>query len=72
VYSKLTALNFRRADFGLLRDLLGRVPWDKGLEGRGVKESWLIFKDHLLQVQEQCIPTKKEVRQKCQEASMDE
>ncbi|KAK4832375.1 hypothetical protein QYF61_022230 [Mycteria americana] len=59
VHSKLTALGFRRADFGLFRDLLGRVPWDKALEGRGAQESWLIFKHHLLQAQEQCIPTKR-------------
>ena len=39
LYSKLTTLDFRRADFGLFRDLLGRVPWDKALEGRGAQES---------------------------------
>ncbi|GAB0178700.1 mitochondrial enolase superfamily member 1 [Grus japonensis] len=58
-HSKLTALDFRRADFGLFRDLLGRIPWDKALEGRGAQDSWLIFKGHLLQAQEQCIPTKR-------------
>ncbi|KFV20689.1 hypothetical protein N340_13269, partial [Tauraco erythrolophus] len=52
-------LDFRRADFGLFRDLLARVQWDEALEGRGAQESWLIFKDHLLQAQEQCIPTKR-------------
>ncbi|KFO04167.1 hypothetical protein N312_10892, partial [Balearica regulorum gibbericeps] len=52
-------LDFRRADFGLFRDLLGRIPWDKALEGRGAQDSWLIFKGHLLQAQEQCIPTKR-------------
>ncbi|KFP96141.1 hypothetical protein N329_05204, partial [Haliaeetus albicilla] len=52
-------LDFRRADFGLFRDLLGRILWDKRLEGRGAQESWLIFKDHLLQAQERCIPTKR-------------
>jgi len=51
-HTKSTTLDLRRADFGLLRDLLGRIPWDKALEGRGAQESWLIFKDHLLQVQE--------------------
>ncbi|GAB0187941.1 hypothetical protein GRJ2_001259400 [Grus japonensis] len=51
-HSKLTALDFRRADFGLFRDLLGRVPWDEGLEGRGAQENWLVFKDHLLHAQE--------------------
>ncbi|GAB0188996.1 cAMP-dependent protein kinase inhibitor alpha [Grus japonensis] len=38
VHNKLTTLDFRRADFGLFRDLLGRVPWDKALEGRGAQE----------------------------------
>ncbi|GAB0204729.1 hypothetical protein GRJ2_002938500 [Grus japonensis] len=59
VRSKLTTLDFKRADFGLFRDLLGRVAWDKALEGRGAQESWLVFKDHLLLPQEQCIPTKR-------------
>ncbi|GAB0208907.1 hypothetical protein GRJ2_003356400 [Grus japonensis] len=71
-HSNLTTLDFRRAGFGLSRDLLGRVPWDKALEGRGAQDSWLVFKDHLLQGQERCIPTKKKVRQNCQEACMDE
>ncbi|GAB0203411.1 hypothetical protein GRJ2_002806700 [Grus japonensis] len=57
--SKLTTLDFRRADFGLFGDLLGRIPWDKVLEGRGAQDSWLIFKGHLLQAQERCIPTKR-------------
>ncbi|GAB0183298.1 hypothetical protein GRJ2_000795100 [Grus japonensis] len=72
VHSKLTALDIRRADLGLFRDLLGRVPWDKALEGRGAQDSWVVFKDHLLQAQEQCIPTEEKVRQKHQEACMDE
>ncbi|GAB0204681.1 hypothetical protein GRJ2_002933700 [Grus japonensis] len=50
--SKLTTPDFRRADLGLFRDLLGRIPWDKALEGRGAQDSWLIFKGHLLQAQE--------------------
>jgi len=57
--SKLSTLDFRRTDFGLIRDLLGRIPWDKTLEGRGAQESWLIFKVHLLQPPEQCIRTKR-------------
>jgi len=39
VRSKLASLDFRRADFGLLRDLLGRIQWDKALEGREAQES---------------------------------
>lgn len=41
-----------RADLGLFRILLGRVPWNKALEGRRAQETWLIFKDHVFQVQE--------------------
>ncbi|KFV08192.1 hypothetical protein N340_06134, partial [Tauraco erythrolophus] len=52
-------LDFRKADFGLFRDLLGRVQWDEALQGRGAQERRLIFKDHLLQAQERCIPTKR-------------
>ncbi|GAB0181755.1 hypothetical protein GRJ2_000640800 [Grus japonensis] len=52
-HSKLTALDIRRADFSLFRDLLGRLPWDKALEGREAQESWLVFKDHFLQPQQQ-------------------
>jgi len=59
VRSKLATLDFWRADFGLLRDLLGRIPWDKALEGRGAQVSWSVFKDHRLQAQERCIPTKR-------------
>lgn len=40
--------DFRRADFVLFRDLLGRIPWDKPLEVREVQESSLIRKDHFL------------------------
>ena len=58
-HSKLTTLDFRRAGFDLFRDLLGRLPLDIALEGRGAQESWIIFKDHLLQPQEQCILTKR-------------
>ncbi|GAB0176073.1 mitochondrial enolase superfamily member 1 [Grus japonensis] len=58
-HSKLTTLDFRRADFCLFRDLLGGVPWDKALERRGAQDSWLVFKGHLLQAQERCIPTKR-------------
>lgn len=49
VKSKLITLVFRRAEFDLFRNLLRRVPWDKVLGRRWVKESWLIFKDRLLQ-----------------------
>lgn len=46
---KLSVLDFRRTDFGLFRDLFGRVPWDKAREDQ---QSWLTFKNHLIQAQE--------------------
>ncbi|PKU41564.1 glycerol kinase [Limosa lapponica baueri] len=58
-HTKIATLDFRREDFSLFRDLLGRVPWDKALKGRGAQESWLIFKDQLLQAQTRRIPTKR-------------
>ncbi|GAB0178004.1 hypothetical protein GRJ2_000265700 [Grus japonensis] len=58
-HSKLTTLDFRKADFSLFRDLLGRIPWDKVLEGGRTQDSGLVFKGHLLQAQEGCIPTQK-------------
>lgn len=40
VHIKLVTLDFRRADFGLLRNLPGRVPWDKALvRGKGLKKA---------------------------------
>jgi len=57
-HRKFTILNFRTANFGLFGDL-ARYLGNKALEGRGAQESWLIFKDHNLQAQERCIPTKR-------------
>lgn len=54
--SKITTLDFLRDNFSLFRDLLGRIPWETALQGRGVQELGLIFKDCFLQAQEQCIP----------------
>ncbi|GAB0209615.1 hypothetical protein GRJ2_003427200 [Grus japonensis] len=54
--SRITTLDFRRANFGLFKDLLGRIPWVRALEGKGAQESWSIFKHHFLRAQDQCIP----------------
>lgn len=50
VKMKLISLDFRIADLGPFKDLLGRVPLDKDLEERWIQESWLEFKDLLLHV----------------------
>lgn len=51
-HSKLISLDLLRADFDLFRGLLGRMPCNKALKGRGAQESWLILKDHLCKTQE--------------------
>lgn len=53
--SKITTLDLLRNNFSLFRDLLGRIPWEKAPQGRGVQELGLIFKDRFLQAQEQWI-----------------
>jgi len=55
-------LDFRRADLELFGELLGGVTWEKALEGRWSKESWLVFKDHFLQAQRHCILRKRKAR----------
>ncbi|GAB0208304.1 mitochondrial enolase superfamily member 1 [Grus japonensis] len=39
--SRITTLDFRRANSGLFKDLLGRIPWVKVLEGHGEQERCL-------------------------------
>lgn len=70
--SRITTLDFRRADFGLFRDQLGRIPWEIALEGEDARERRLIFKDKLLRAQEPSICNVQEVEQVWQKASMDE
>lgn len=50
--SRITILEFRRAYFGLFRDLLEMIPWDIVLERREIQETWIIFKNDLLQAQQ--------------------
>lgn len=52
-----TTLGFRRSDFGLFMDQLGRTLWYTVLERGGIQESSLIFKDHFLPAQEMSILT---------------
>ncbi|GAB0189143.1 hypothetical protein GRJ2_001380200 [Grus japonensis] len=54
--SKTTTMDFQRADFGLLRTLVERVPWETVLKGKGVQEGWAFFKKEVLKAQEQAIP----------------
>lgn len=42
-------------DFGLFKELVGRISGESALEGRETHESCLVFKDSLLKAQEQSI-----------------
>jgi len=57
--SRITTLDFRKAIFGLFKDLLGGIQWVRALEGRGIKESWPLSKHHFLCAQDQCFPVSK-------------
>ncbi|XP_053914607.1 hyccin isoform X2 [Cuculus canorus] len=54
--SKTVTLNFQRADFGLFRRLISKVPWETVLQGKGAHEGWALLKNEILAAQEQAIP----------------
>ncbi|KAK4807164.1 hypothetical protein QYF61_024284 [Mycteria americana] len=54
--SRTATLDLRRADFGLFRGLVDRVPWEAVLKGKGVQEGWTFFKKEVLKAQEQAVP----------------
>lgn len=37
--NKIMAMDFRSANSGLFRDILGRIPWEQALQGRGIQGS---------------------------------
>ena len=54
--SRVATLDFRRANFKLFRELFSTVPWESAFEGLGLHECWSLFKNDLLETQEQVIP----------------
>ncbi|KAM9590717.1 uncharacterized protein ACIBXB_005842 isoform 1-T1 [Morphnus guianensis] len=56
VVSKTTTTDFWRANFGLFKTLVERVPWETVLKGKGVQEGWTFFKKEILMAQDQAIP----------------
>uniref|UniRef100_A0A8B9CU89 Reverse transcriptase domain-containing protein n=1 Tax=Anser brachyrhynchus TaxID=132585 RepID=A0A8B9CU89_9AVES len=55
--SKTAVLDFRRADSELFRTLVGRVPWEVVLKGRGVQEGWALLKKEILMARERSVLT---------------
>ena len=46
--SRVRTLNFRRANFWLLKKLLCGIPWESVLKCIGTEQSWQLSKDTLL------------------------
>jgi len=54
--SRITTLDFSRTNFGVFKQFLEEIPWDRALEGKGTRDNQLDFKDHFFQAQDQSIP----------------
>lgn len=54
--SKTATLDFQRANFDLLRRLVGRVHREAVLKGKGFQDGWLFFKKEFAKAQEQVLP----------------
>lgn len=52
-----------RVDFGLLRGLVDKVPWEAVMKDKGVYESWTFFQKEILNVHEQDIAVYEEMNQ---------
>jgi len=53
--STTTTMDFQRADFGLFRMLVERVPWERVLKGKVVQQGWTFFKEEVFKAQEQAV-----------------
>jgi len=62
--SRTAAMAFQRADFGLFRGLVDKVPWEAVLKGKGVREGWTLFKEEVLKAQQQAIPMRQKMSQR--------
>jgi len=54
--SKITSMDYWRADFGLFRTLAERVSGEIVLKGKGVQAGWTFFKEEILKAQERAVP----------------
>jgi len=45
--SRITTLDFRRANSGIFKDLLGGIPWVRAVEGRGGPRELVIIQASL-------------------------
>ncbi|KFU97279.1 hypothetical protein N339_06495, partial [Pterocles gutturalis] len=57
--SRVRTVNFRRTNFQLFKESLDGIHWETVLKGVGTEQSWQLFKDTLLRVQELSISQQK-------------
>lgn len=51
VVSRTVTSDCWRADYGLLGNLVDRVPWEAVLKGKAVQEGWILFNTELFKAQ---------------------
>ncbi|KFO69866.1 hypothetical protein N303_00632, partial [Cuculus canorus] len=56
VRNTVRALNFRKLNFQLFKELLRRTPWDVVLQDKVEEQSWKIFKEAFHRAQERSVP----------------
>ncbi|KFW09685.1 hypothetical protein N327_13834, partial [Fulmarus glacialis] len=56
VKRRVRTLNFRRANFQLFKELVDGAPWETALRDKGAQQSWQLFKDIILSMQELSTP----------------
>ena len=54
--SRVRTLNFRRASFWLLKELLSGIPWETVLKGIDTEQSWQLFRDTFLRARRLSVP----------------
>jgi len=56
VRSIVRAVNLRKANFKLFKELVNRTSWETVLRDRGAEESWQFFRDAFHRLQELSVP----------------
>lgn len=54
--SRVRTFYFRRVNLPLFKELVDEIPWETPLRGKGMEQSWQLFKDSFLKVWEHSVP----------------
>uniref|UniRef100_A0A670IGU3 Reverse transcriptase domain-containing protein n=1 Tax=Podarcis muralis TaxID=64176 RepID=A0A670IGU3_PODMU len=58
-HTRTQFLDFKKADFIKLREVLGEIPWTVILKGKGVQDGWEFVKREIVKAQLQAIPMRR-------------